>query len=309
MGRFWSKKMTENNVEKLVELNFKKIGIDRIGKIEDYFFSIEDKQDSENELIVSFNFAPNNNKSKLFEFFDKLEESKQISEYNIDKNLVRVVYIEDEKETVDIFLNGIVNKFREIDGKCICSNCDNTENLSFYSNGNVYSLLCESCGTNVIDQFEKDKLAKNNYIKGLLASLIGALIGSAIWIIIGALGFFASIAGLAISYCAFKGYGIAKGKLTRKGIILNVIAIVIAFLFAQYAVLFIQFMKEFENMDLFGFIILTPVIFSDLEFVKSLLPDIGLGILFAFLGTYRTIINNYKSAKNSENIKVEKIEL
>ena len=173
----------------------------------------------------------------------------------------------------------------------------------------MYSLLCESCGTNVIDQFEKDKLAKNNYIKGFLASLIGALIGSAIWIIIGALGFFASIAGLAISYCAFKGYEIAKGKLTRKGIILNVIAIVIAFLFAQYAVLFIQFMKEFENMDLLGFIILTPVIFSDLEFVKSLLPDIGLGILFAFLGTYRTIINNYKSAKNAENIKVEKIEL
>ena len=32
--------MTENNVEKLGELNFKKIGIDRIGKIEDYFFSI-----------------------------------------------------------------------------------------------------------------------------------------------------------------------------------------------------------------------------------------------------------------------------
>ena len=90
---------------------------------------------------------------------------------------------------------------------------------------------------------------------------------------------------------------------------MNVIAIVIAFLFAQYAVLFIQFMKEFENMDLLGFIILTPVIFSDLEFVKSLLPDIGLGILFAFLGTYRTIINNYKSAKNAENIKVERIEL
>ena len=36
LGRVWSKKMTENNVEKLGELNFKKIGIDRIGKIEDY---------------------------------------------------------------------------------------------------------------------------------------------------------------------------------------------------------------------------------------------------------------------------------
>ena len=54
---------------------------------------------------------------------------------------------------------------------------------------------------------------------------------------------------------------------------------------------------------------LLKVLLKNLEFVKSLLPDIGLGILFAFLGTYRTIINNYKSAKNAENIKVEKIEL
>ncbi len=301
--------MTENNIEKLDELNFKKIGIDRIGKIGNYFFSIEDKQDSENELIVSFSFAPNNNKSKLFEYFDKLEENNKITEYSLEKSKVNIIYIENDDETIDNFLNNIVNKINEINGKCICSNCENTENLSFYSNGNVYSLLCEKCGTNVINQFEDDKNKANNYVKGFFASLIGALIGSALWIIIGAFGFFASIAGLAISYCAFKGYGIAKGKLSRKGIILNVIAIIIGFLFAQYAVLFIEFMKEFENMNLLGFIQFTPIIFTDFEFIKSLLPDIGLGILFAFLGTYRTIINNYKSAKNAENIKVEKLDL
>jgi len=101
--------------------------------------------------------------------------------------------------------------------------------------------------------------------------------------------------------------GIAKGKLSRKGIVLIVIAIIIAFLFAQYAVLFIQFMKEFEDMTLLKFIIVTPYIFADMEVIKALLPDMGLGILFAFLGTYRTIINNYRFAKNAENDKVGRI--
>ena len=34
----------------------------------------------------------------------------------------------------------------------------------------------------------------------------------------------------------------------------------------------------------------------------------GLGLLFAFLGTYRMIINNFKSAKNAENLNIEKLD-
>lgn len=35
--------MTDKNVEKLVELGFKEVGIVRIGKIGGYFFEVEDR--------------------------------------------------------------------------------------------------------------------------------------------------------------------------------------------------------------------------------------------------------------------------
>ena len=301
--------MNDKNLEKLKELNFKNVGINWIGRIDSFFISIEDKQDSENELVVSLSLAQNNSRSKLVEYLDNAQKDNKISEYSLEKNKLSAIYRENEDESVENFLKVLLSYIKDIEGKSICDNCDNTEGLSYYTNGSVFSLLCEKCGNETIARFEKDKSKATNYAKGFLFSLIGALAGSVLWIIIGSFGFFASIAGLAISYCAFKGYEIAKGKFTRKGIVINIITIFIAFVFAQYAVLFIEFMKEYENLNLLDFILITPVLFTDLEFVKALLPDIGLGILFVFLGTYRTIINNYKIAKDSDKLTIEKVEM
>ncbi len=301
--------MTDINAEKLKNLNFKNFGLNWIGKIENYFFTVQDKLDSENQLIIYFNLAPNNNRSKLFEYFDALQSKTIISEYSMDKNEIRLLYTESLDSGVDEILKEIVEKLKEIEGKNICDYCEETEFLSFYTNGTVHSLLCPKCAESVINKVEQEKKTHKNYVKGFFACLLGALIGSVLWILIGALGFFASIAGLAISICAFKGYAIAKGKLTRFGIVLNVIAILIAFIFAQYSVLFIQISKEIENLTIPGFLAITPVLFSSAEFLKALLPDIGFGLLFIFLGAYRTVLNNLKSAKDAENFKVEKVEL
>lgn len=302
--RYRRKKMTEKNSTCLEELNFKEIGINWIGKIDGYSFSIEDKQDSENELIIYIDLTANA-KSKLFEFLDECSEA---SEYGLDKDTLSIIYLEDSENDMSDFLKRLIAKLKEIDAKCVCKYCKQTDNLSFYVNNTTYALLCEKCGAELIEKFEADKKKKNNYARGLFASLLGALIGSTAWIIIGSLGYIASIAGFAISYCAFKGYEIAKGKFNRTGIVLNVVAIIIAFLFAQYAVLFIEFSKEFNTVNPLGFILITPILFSDADFMKALLPDIGLGLLFAFLGTYRMIINNFKSAKNAENLNIEKLD-
>lgn len=222
--------MTEQNAEKLKELGFKKINISWIGKIKEYFISILDKQDSENELIITVNFAQNENKSKIFEFFDNMQSENIISDYGLDKDVISVTFVESENSDLENFLTQVANNFDSIGLSCKCSCCDETENLNFFTDGSNYRLLCDSCAEKFIEDQQKYKKKQNRYFAGFLASLVGALIGSIVWIIIGMLGFVASIAGVAISYCAFKGYEIAKGKLTRKGIVLNVVAIIIAFL-------------------------------------------------------------------------------
>lgn len=300
--------MTETNAKKLEELGFKKVGIDYVGKLSSYFFNVEDKQDSENELAISIDIAQNSNKGQFFSFLDKLCGDGKISSYDSVHDSVTMVFCEGGVETVDLFLNELVQQLDSIGAICICQSCQRHDDLAFYTDWKKHLILCSTCASSVMKKYEEEKNKNGNYIKGLIFSLTGALIGSVVWIIIGALGFFASIAGLAISYCAFKGYDMAKGKYSKIGIVINIVSILLAFLFAQYAVVFIEFAKELPGLTLKDFMYSTPYLFKDPEFIKAILPNLGFGLLFAVLGSYRTIANNIRTAKNNDNFKIEKIE-
>jgi len=297
--------MTDFNLDKLAQLGFKKININWIGKVRNYYFSILDKQDSENELIISITYAPNENKSKIFEFFDGLQTEKVISDYGMEKDIITVTFVESDNSGIDTFINQLANNFDSIGLTCKCSCCDETDNLHYFTEGYNYRLLCDTCAEKFMADQEKYRLKSNRYFLGFVYSLVGALIGSIVWILIGIAGFVASIAGVAISYCAFKGYEIARAKISRKGIILNVFSIIIAFLIAQYIGLFLELRDEVTFSQ---FVYITPYLFRDWEFIKACLPNFGLGLLFAFLGCSGTISKQYKAAKYVDEFKIEKIE-
>lgn len=301
--------MNELNRKKIEAMNFKKIGLNYIGKIDDFYFSVEDKNDSENELLISISLEDNSRKSTLFEFFDSLKEKDEIKDYSFDKNKIFVIFKESENSDLEAFLMDYAEKLKNIEASCICEYCNNTQNLSYYTNNSVYTLLCEECGKKLMIKYEEDLNKKSNYVPGFAASLVGAFIGSILWIIIGSVGFVASIAGYAIAFCAFKGYEIAKGKLSRFGIVLNIITILLAFFFAQYMGLFISVHKLQPEISFSTFLIMTPYLFSDIQVIKELLPNFGLGLLFAFLGTYRTIISHFRSAKRNDEFSISKVEL
>ena len=122
-------------------------------------------------------------------------------------------------------------------------------------------------------------------------------------------GFYASIAGLAISFCAFKGYEMAGAKVSKTGVIINVITILIAFLFAQHVGLYIELHKEIPELTFSMFILNTHLILSDSDVLRYVLPNMGLGFLFVALGAYRTIANNFDAAKQAAGFKIEKVEL
>lgn len=299
--------MTEQNVNILQRNNFKQVGITWIGKIKNLFWEVTDIQDAENKLGIIISISANENKSKIFEELDSFQKKEVISDYSFENNLIKIIYIENETTNLEEFLKTISSTLEEIGAVCKCSCCDNTQNLNYYSSGYKYLLLCDSCAEKTLEQAEKEKNSSGHYFKGFIFSLVGALIGSILWIILGAVGFIASFAGVAISFCAFKGFEKAKAKLTKKGIVINVIAIIIAFLFAQYAGLYIMFKKEVAEATIRVFLILTPILFRDMEFVKSLIPDFLIGILFLFLGSSSTIKQNLNQAKLNDEFKIEKV--
>ncbi|WP_318662493.1 hypothetical protein [Treponema sp.] len=296
--------MDDINLGQLTNAGFKRIGLSFIGKVDDYFFTLTDKLDVEKEITVSINIAPNDDKSKLFEYLDKEQCFK---DYGIDGKTVTITFIESSEKDLLNALQELAFKLKEINAVCVCGSCDNTEYLAVYTNGTVHSVLCEKCGSEVLKSFEEEKNKNPNYGKGFFLSLIGALIGSIVWILIGMAGFYASIAGLAISFCAFKGYEIAGGKVTKTGVIINIITIAIAFFFAQYIGLFIALQKEVPELTFSLFVLNSNLIFTDHDILSYILPNMGLGLLFVVLGASRTISNNFNAAKQAEEFKIEKI--
>lgn len=299
--------MKEVNIDLLEKLNFKQTIFSYLGKVKDYYFEIVEQEDA--ILAISFSYFQNDAKAKMFEYFDEIQKNGVIKQYEVNKDRITVFYNENSDETLEKFFDNLTLQFSSIEMKNKCFICDNTADLSFYTLGLKYSLLCKTCADSAIAKLQDSKNTKNNYLLGFLGSVLGALVGSVLWIIIGLLGFIASIAGAAISYCAFKGYSLFKGKLTKKGIVLNIVAIIIAFIFAQYIGLYFDFKEAIAGADFGLYLMFTPVLFSDSEFLLGLLPNLGLGILFIALGASTSISNNFKAAKNNEELKIEKIDL
>ncbi|HOT62987.1 MAG TPA: hypothetical protein PLU93_09000, partial [Treponemataceae bacterium] len=59
--------------------------------------------------------------------------------------------------------------------------------------------------------------------------------------------------------------------------------VVFALFFAEYVGLYISLLKEYPGLEIMTFVLATPALFSDMEFLRAILPSLGLGLLFAVL--------------------------
>lgn len=302
--------MKEINIKKLQDAGFKQFDSEYIGKVNNYFFSIKDNQASEDLLYVTISIAPSESKNILFKYLDDLQKDNKIDDYELTKNEIKIALVEDSIYTIDIFLSDLSKVLEEIEAKNICNFCENTENIDLYVSSKIHSFLCQSCGEKLLTDLQEEKNIKPKYLLGFFASLVGALIGSVVWVVLGMLGFIASLAGYAIAYGAFYAYKKVNSKYTKLAIILNVVAIIIAFLFAQYSGIVFEVLREYkaDGITFSDAILYTNYLFTNKEFIVALLPDFGFGILFAFLGSFRTIKDNYTSAKEEENFYIEKVD-
>jgi hypothetical protein len=128
------------------------------------------------------------------------------------------------------------------------------------------------------------------YIYGGLGALFGALIGSIVWIIIGALGFYAAIGGLAIAWASVKGYTLVKGPLMSFRLPIIIVSMIISLVFAEYVGLVIALLRDESviaaGLDLGQVMAIIPEILANPEVIQEMLPNLGLGLVFAGLGAF-----------------------
>ena len=154
------------------------------------------------------------------------------------------------------------------------------------------TVRCDSCGFPI-------KLAqkRENVICGIVGAFLGALIGGASIILIGMLGYIASVSGLILAVCTLKGYELLGGKLSGKGIVISILfmlatpyiadridwAIVIMQEFADYGVTFAEGFAAVPELLKDGSIEMG-------EYIKNLLMIYG----FCALGAFATLRSTLK---------------
>ena len=165
-----------------------------------------------------------------------------------------------------------------------CQKCGNpiASNASF----------CENCGAPVVQQTDVPAGKRENVLTGTVGALIGAALGGGAIILLSQLGYVASLSGLILAICTLKGYELLGGTLSKKGIAISVLLMVVMPYIADridWAIVIIDAFPE-ENISLGQAFAAVHAVIADADmvgdYVKNLLMIYGFAVLGAF-GTLR----------------------
>lgn len=117
-----------------------------------------------------------------------------------------------------------------------CINCgDNDGKIDCYEVSGYHHYLCTECVEEIEQEFKDKQIELNeitsNPVFGTLGAICGALLGVVVWVVLASNNLFASLAGIAILFLAYKGYEMLGIRIDKKGFfITTVIATIMIFL-------------------------------------------------------------------------------
>lgn len=147
---------------------------------------------------------------------------------------------------------------------------------------------------------EREK--RENIVAGVVGAFLGSLIGVACVVIIGQLGYVASISGLIMAVCALKGYELLGGTLSRKGAAISMVLILAMTYFAHQLSWAIALAEAMEGeLGIWeSFRAIPQLLKSGMLERAPYWGDLAMLYLFTLLGAVPTVINGLKNAEAPE---------
>ena len=203
------------------------------GNYKGYMTTVSEKG---NKRLVFINYYLMDNESDALKKFRLSESVKSdmatfgIREFDIDDNGLSVEIIDTITkfaEYIDLLIEKLQNE--GIEGITNCSECGkhNNNDVDYKTvslNQNRY-VLCDSCTLNLIQNSSKmmaEKKAEDTSGSiglGILGSIIGLLLGTAIWNYVASFGIITMWMGFALTLLVYVGYVLFKGKKGKTRII------------------------------------------------------------------------------------------
>lgn len=197
-----------------------------------------------------------------------------------------------------------------------CSSCgmplDGGAGVPAMMNGIVF-YMHEGCLQRDTAEFlrTKEEISQNgNIATGILGALLGAVIGAIPWAIAYYYGWFVAILGLLIGIAAKKGYELFHGKECKvKGVVIILATVLGVFFGESAAIIYAVYNTWLADPEIaaqgvtvldaaFGFF---SALFTDSSLIGDMAADIFLGLVFAGLGIYQTVLAVFKSTGKNVN--------
>ena len=183
------------------------------------------------------------------------------------------------------------------DGAFMCEYCGQTLKQDVQAAADPMNPMAPTHVPPVIQQ------KPENVVTGTVGALLGALLGAAAIVLLSMAGYVASVSGLILSICTFKGYELLGGRLTKKGIVISLILILITPFVADqiaWAVAIYQSYKSYNITFAEAFSMIGPFLEEGFIDKSSYISDLLMLYLFTALGAFSSVWNTIKGNKTKK---------
>lgn len=158
----------------------------------------------------------------------------------------------------------------------------------------------------------KEETSKNGSVaSGILGALLGALLGAIPWAIAYYYGWFVALLGLVIGIAAKKGYELFHGKSNKaKGVVIILATVLGVFLGEAGAIIYAIYDMWLADPEIsaLGVTVLDAAftffhtLFTDSTLIGDMALDIVMGLFFAGLGIYQTVLQVFRATDEKTNM-------
>lgn len=141
------------------------------------------------------------------------------------------------RENVNISINALIDFMKSRGFTPCCQFCGQQTETACYVSGGRYIHLCPECAgrlrQDVTLASRKNDGKRENVIGGIVGALLGSVIGVICIVIFGQMGRVAAASGIVMAVCTIKGYELLGGKLTKKGVVISCIMMIVMTFFGN----------------------------------------------------------------------------
>jgi hypothetical protein len=272
-----------------------------------FWFTVYIDQSNMLNLITSVDYGGRGRESDLREHLESIRKPYRLT-YRLDGGhavsmvLPRSMSVKATVEKALEVLESVTSEFKALGLANSCYNCGADGRYHAYSIGGISTEICGSCVTGIEEEYRNEKetlMVSGNYFTGAIGAIIGALLGSVVWLVISYFGFIAAIAGLAMAYMSYYGYKLLKGKVGPGMPFIIAISVIISIIFANVVEVALSLSYGDFGLTFAEIVTIAPRALFDNEmfYVAEVWKNIGLGLLFGVMGSYRVIRNSMDEAK------------